>query len=72
MDVIYVVNTSLTWPNLKHIRKFTLERNPMGVISVENTFSQIATLKAHQMIHTGEKPYGCDQCGQHFFSNSHP
>ena len=37
MDVTSVGNTSLEFLTLKHIREFTLEKNPMDVDIVDNT-----------------------------------
>ena len=34
-------------------------------------FSERKTLKSHERIHTGKRPYRCDQCGQHFTQMAH-
>ena len=39
MDVISVDNISLKWQTLKYTREFTVERNPLDVTSVDNTWS---------------------------------
>ena len=65
MGVIIVGNTSLHRRTSKDTRELILERNPMDVIIVGNTSLHCRTFKVTREF-TQEKPYQCDQCGQHF------
>ncbi len=49
----------------------TLERNRSHVISAGRV-SQIINLQSHMKIHTGEKPFTCDQCGDEFHTITTP
>jgi hypothetical protein len=49
-----------------NITEFTWEENPMCVRNVENLFRHISNLTEHCRIHTGERPFECDECGMFF------
>jgi hypothetical protein len=45
---------------------YTQENLHMCVVSVEKGFTQFSNLKIHSLVHTGERPHLCKECGRRF------
>ena len=47
-------------------QKTTLQKNHSFVTHVGKSFSQRSHLRAHSKVHSGEKPYKCNECSKYF------
>ena len=47
-------------------QKTTLQKNHSFVTHVGKSFSQRSHLRAHSKVHSGEKPYKCNECCKYF------
>lgn len=63
MSVMNVEKLLAIVRTLFSIKEYILKRNPMNVVTVE-TFQRSSHLIQHQIIHTGELPYMCSECGK--------
>merc|ERR1719356_512696 len=58
---------------LKHhsLSCFAFAKKTGKTYHVIQAFTSNSALKTHQMVHTREKPFQCEECGAKFASNSH-
>uniref|UniRef100_A0A671EQW3 C2H2-type domain-containing protein n=1 Tax=Rhinolophus ferrumequinum TaxID=59479 RepID=A0A671EQW3_RHIFE len=56
--------------HLIHIRRLTLVKSPMSVVSVGKPLDR-SLPKLSMREHNGEKPYGCSDCGKAFSQSAH-
>lgn len=65
--VINVIMCTLDWPIWKYIEEaFTKEIRPHVCEECDKRFATAAKLKAHSVVHTGEKPFACEMCKKSF------
>lgn len=57
-------NPSITALPLNNIKGFIQGKNSFGCDECGKAFRNNSGLKVHKLIHTGERPYKCEECGE--------
>ncbi|XP_029161570.1 uncharacterized protein LOC114933253 [Nylanderia fulva] len=53
------------WPHIYH---FCIPPTAFVCEECNLSFSRAVALKVHKRLHSGDSPYGCDECAEHFIS----